>query len=60
MQAGHAHIGLVQARKTLEALIERAHGGETTIITRWRRPYAKLQPLVMDSSQTLAPQADRG
>jgi prevent-host-death family protein len=38
-------IGSEQARKRLPELLERAHRGESTIITRRGTPYAALVPL---------------
>jgi prevent-host-death family protein len=38
-------LGAEQARKRLPQLLDRAHRGETTIITKHGKPYAAVVPL---------------
>lgn len=44
-------VGATEARRRFEELAEHAHAGKTIIITRWRKPIAKLIPLARASSQ---------
>jgi prevent-host-death family protein len=38
-------IGMTEARRQLEALVERAVTGETIIISKWGKPTVRLVPL---------------
>ena len=45
------HCGVEAARSQLADLLERAHGGATTIITRHGKPYAALTPIEVGTAK---------